>query len=247
VVPGMAILGGSNLDEGTEFMDLTPKIPCNATQQDFEYWARLQFGDALGEKVPPLYGDVEQPAPLCRAVDYHHWPPIPLSVNTSKFWQAAMRSVGDAAILCRTRDLLRAAEVRGGEAWWYYFVATPISSINEDPDELKYMGAFHGAEVPFVWKDTFELSSKGEQALSAAMGCYWTNFATTGNPNTGSDDCVNKFSLPQWPSFGGERLDALMLSNTTIGTMKDLKREQCDVFQKYQRPDQLYVKMEVLI
>merc|ERR1712048_672284 len=85
--PGVAVLGGSNLDEGTEFMDLTPRIPCNATQQDFEYWARLQFGDALGEKVPPLYGDVEQPAPLCRAVDYHHWPPIPLSVNTSKFWQ----------------------------------------------------------------------------------------------------------------------------------------------------------------
>lgn len=158
-----------------------------------------------------------------------------------------MRSVGDAAILCRTRNLLRAAQVSGGEAWWYYFVATPISSINEDSDDLKYMGAFHGAEVPFVWNDNFELSSRGEHALSAAMGCYWSNFAATGNPNVGSDGCVSKLSLPQWPSFGGDRLDALMLSNTTIGTMKDLKREQCDVFQKYQRSDPTYINMEVLI
>lgn len=41
--------------------------------------------------------------------------------------------------------------------------------------------------MPFVFGDVFELSSDGERHLSAAMGCYWTNFAATNNPNIGLD------------------------------------------------------------
>ena len=45
-----------------------------------------------------------------------------------------------------------------------------------------FTGAFHGAEVPFVFNDQFELDG-GERDLSERMAIYWTTFARTGNPN----------------------------------------------------------------
>merc|ERR1719355_493062 len=119
-----------------------------------------------------------------------------------------MRSAGDSAILCRTRELLRQASKKGNAAWWYYFTHTPIYSINMG--DLRYYGAFHGAEVPFVWGDQFEITGDAEKALSRAMGCYWVNFAATGNPNEGPSGCAAELSLPLWPALGPR--DALEFS-----------------------------------
>ena len=115
------------------------------------------------------------------------------------------------------------------------------------------MGAFHGAEVPFVfgecepwgkflsrseltldWPagDKFELMSMQEQSVSRAMACYWTNFATTGDPNTGSSGCVADLQLPVWPTIG-KAGDAIEFSNTTIHKRSALHKTQCDVFAKY--------------
>uniref|UniRef100_A0A7S2N025 Carboxylesterase type B domain-containing protein n=1 Tax=Alexandrium andersonii TaxID=327968 RepID=A0A7S2N025_9DINO len=143
-----------------------------------------------------------------------------------------MRSAGDSAILCRTRELLRAATSNGNGAWWYYFTATPIFSVNEPAWQMPYMGAFHGAEVPFVWGDTFELKSEGERILSRTMGCYWTNFASTGNPNHGPSGCAAALNLPEWPVFG-EDTDAISFPNSTISIRRGLKKEQCDIFVQY--------------
>eukprot|EP00039_Didymoeca_costata_P011206 m.156343 g.156343 ORF g.156343 m.156343 type:complete len:71 (-) comp15098_c0_seq13:250-462(-) len=60
---------------------------------------------------------------------------------------------------------------------------------------MPHVGSFHGAEVPFVFGDSFELSSDGERKLSNTMGCYWTNFATTGDPNKGNNCSVSHFSV----------------------------------------------------
>ena len=122
----------------------------------------------------------------------------PKGAVPSIHWAGAMRSVGDSAILCRARDLLAAARKQGAPAWWYLFTATPIASVNVPSADLRQIGAFHGAEVPFVFGDVFELSSDGERHLSAAMGCYWTNFATTSNPNVGVGNCTTKLALPEW-------------------------------------------------
>jgi len=234
VPKGVALLGGSNLDEGTEFMSEAAQIACNASAADFQEWCTKQFGPDLGPKVPPFYSDIEQPAPLCRE-DHHYasdssgsFPEPPTSV----YWQAAMRAAGDSAIMCRTRDVLQTAFANGDKAYWYYFTVTPTASINEDPRDLKYMGAFHGAEVPFVFGDTFELLSPQEQSLSQAMGCYWTNFAASGNPNSGSSGCISKLSLPEWPLIG-KAGNALELSNTTIRTRTDLKEGPCHLFAQY--------------
>jgi hypothetical protein len=136
---GVDVLGGSNLDEGTEFMTECPVIACNATHAEFEAWSIKQFGPLLGPKVPSLYQKVEQPAPLCQEHHHHmeakqqgngppHPPPPP--PPTSIFWQAAMRSAGDAAIKCRTRDILARVAQGGAQAWQYFFTLTPKYSVN---------------------------------------------------------------------------------------------------------------------
>mmetsp|Transcript_131556 Transcript_131556/g.409009 ORF Transcript_131556/g.409009 Transcript_131556/m.409009 type:complete len:573 (+) Transcript_131556:3-1721(+) len=227
VPSGVGLLAGSNLDEGTMFMDECPAIACNASEADFEAWAVKMYGADLGRKVPAAYRSLEAPTPRCR----EQFPARGAAAGTSRAWQSAMRSAGDSAILCRTRELLRAAH---GGAWWYYFTATPLSSVNERKAQLPYLGAFHGAEVPFVFGDAFEFKSDGERRLSRAMGCYWVNFAATGDPNRGPSGCAASLSLPAWPAFGGES-DAIVFSNTTIGTRRGLKREQCDLFAQYGR------------
>ena len=98
----------------------------------------------------------------------------------SEHYMAAMRSAGDYAITCRVRQAAQALQRSGHRVYTYLFAHTP--SFSENYEDLPYLGAFHGAEVPFVFGDQFELKTDGERSLSASMGCYWRNFCT-GNPN----------------------------------------------------------------
>merc|ERR1719253_1989023 len=179
------------------------------------------FGTKVGEQVPKAYKDLEQPLPLCQG---------PGGFQTSPPWYGAMRSAGDNAILCPTRELLNEVHKKpgSGQAWWYFFTHAPKCSINEDPDQLPYEGAFHGAEVPYVFGDPFELCSDGERVLSKTMGCYWTNFAATGNPNEGPSGCLKKLALPAWPAF--EQGDALEFRVGQLRNRTNLKKAQCDIF-----------------
>ena len=62
-------------------------------------------------------------------------------------------------------------------------------------------GAFHAAEVPYLFNDDkFDAAANpGQRRLSAQMMRYWANFAHTGNPNGDG--------LPQWSPF--DRDDAV--------------------------------------
>merc|ERR1719440_867116 len=100
--------------------------------------------------------------------------------------------------------------------------------MNVPDEQMPYEGAFHGAEVPFVFGDSFELKGKGEMALSQAMGCYWVNFATTGNPNRGPSSCSEKLGLPEWPLFNNG--DAIELDVGSIRNRSSLKAAECDMF-----------------
>ena len=230
---GMEVLGGSNLDEGTEFMSLTPALACNATEADFREWAIKKYGAELGAKVPDVYRQTEAPYPVCQTRHWDAQQPKLSDDGDQSAWVAAMRSAGDSAILCRVREILRGADRMKSQSWSYLFTATPLYSINMG--NIPSMGAFHGAEVPFVFGDQFELKSDGERWLSQAMGCYWRNFATSGNPNVdaaGNRGCVEWLKLPAWPAAGGEG-DALQLSNTTIQARPALYKSQCDLFLQY--------------
>ena len=103
-------------------------------------------------------------------------------------------------------------------------------SVNWPPGSLVYEGAFHGAEVPFVFNDTFELSGAGERNAANAMGCWWTNFAATGDPNVGPTGCAS--ALPKW-GLAGKDGDAMVITNHSVTMRPAVKQEACDIFAKF--------------
>eukprot|EP01059_Diplonema_ambulator_P033338 TRINITY_DN6911_c1_g1_i1.p1 TRINITY_DN6911_c1_g1~~TRINITY_DN6911_c1_g1_i1.p1 ORF type:complete len:741 (+),score=143.60 TRINITY_DN6911_c1_g1_i1:845-3067(+) len=216
-IANVPLISGSNMDEGTLFMSLVPPIACNATYDDYAAWAIKQFGQQLGSQLPPLYKNLQEPLPYCFGGDN--------SDRSNNYWyMAAMRTAGDSAILCRGKQFLLNAPNRT-QTFQYYFTHTPNYSMNYD--SIPYLGAFHGAEVPFAFVDAWELTTPAELVLGKQMGCYWSNFAESGNPNVGSQQCSFV-----WPSFADNEA-YIVFNNLTLTSLNGLQKEQCDLFRQY--------------
>ena len=140
-VAKVPILAGSNMDEGTIFMGLTPRLTCEATEKQLAEWAIAFYGEEIGENIPALYAQLRQPVPLCvhmekdgeaRSVeeaDLAASPPPPAHHS----FMAAMRSAGDYAITCRVRSAATSfATLKSGPmpVYTYYFTHTPKYSAN---------------------------------------------------------------------------------------------------------------------
>jgi para-nitrobenzyl esterase len=97
-------------------------------------------------------------------------------------------------------DGIFACSARNGDALLSNFTNTYAYEFNDEnappqPSPFSFpLGAFHGAEIQYLFDDGFffELNA-AQQQLSAAMVSYWTNFATTGDPNGGT--------LPTWSLY----------------------------------------------
>ena len=86
-----------------------------------------------------------------------------------------------------------------------------MATSSANYQNIPTLGAFHGAEVPFVFGDTFELTSDEEKALSKAMGCYWRSFAHTGDPNRAPPGAFGG----RWPALSTRHL-AFLRQGTRI-------------------------------
>ena len=105
--------------------------------------------------------------------------------NAHRNWvDLAQEIIGDFVMRCPTRDAATALSEQGHDVFLYDFTHQPGMSVNW-PGGTHNLGAFHGAEVPFVFHDDFELMG-GEVNLSSTMSTYWTNMASSGDPNTWS-------------------------------------------------------------
>ena len=113
---------------------------------------------------------------------HHDW------VNT------ADEIIGDFVMRCPTRDAAIALSQQGHNVFLYDFRHQPGESVNW-PSGTHSLGAFHGAEVPFVFHDDFELIG-GEVNLSDTMATYWTNMASSGDPNTWSGPTASSTYTP---------------------------------------------------
>lgn len=88
----------------------------------------------------------------------------------------------------------------GSQTWVYFF------SRRREGDKAAKMGAYHGAELPYVFNthDEWLPTNYEDRALTQSMMRYWVNFARDGNPN--SEDLID------WPAFNNNaELNALRL------------------------------------
>ena len=110
---------------------------------------------------------------------------------------------GGVALGTSGTDGIFACSARNGDALLSNFTNTYAYEFNDEnapphqsdlPGLSFPLGAFHGAEIQYLFNDGFffELNA-AQQQLSQAMVGYWTNFAVSGNPNGGT--------LPTWSLY----------------------------------------------
>jgi len=215
---GVHVLVGSNLDEGTEFMSYAPPILCNATSSDLEAWADAFYGAELGSSVPRLYTSLQRPLPSCIR-GLHE----PISGENAIPYMVAMRSAGEIAFRCPTQHLARVAR---GRAYVYQFALTP--KYSENMGDTQVAGAFHGAEVPFVFGYPWELRTAAETKLSKIIGCYWRSFLWHGDPS--KEDC----GTAVWPQFNGSGNPYLELnSEVSVRSVDPDLESRCALFNSW--------------
>jgi para-nitrobenzyl esterase len=93
------------------------------------------------------------------------------------------------------------------------------------PDRPQF-GAFHTSEVPYVFGTLDKLKrpwTDVDRRLSQTMMTYWTNFATTGDPNGAG--------VPQWPPFTPEQ-PVLLRIGDRIEPREPLAPQRLELFTR---------------
>ena len=105
--------------------------------------------------------------------------------------RATQNMMGDALFTWEMRTWARLATDAGSSAYLYVF--------NHAPEVEEYgrsLGAFHGAEIAYIFGNGSDLWDDADRQLTALMQPYWVNFAKSGNPNGDG--------LPTWPVYGDD-------------------------------------------
>jgi len=200
-IHNVPILAGYNADEGTLFYDslqrptlLVPDFP-EALSERLAYLSEI-YGDADAEALIALYG-LDHP---------------------ETYQSAETDMLGDDLFGVHMRYLAAANTAQGEPSYLYHFTRVP-------PSRTQTIGAFHAAEIFFVFDSHSPLSglSDADEALTEAMGRYWTNFARTGNPNGAG--------LPDWPLYHPSS-DQWMTFNPSIEVKSGIRAAKLDIMQR---------------
>ncbi len=113
---------------------------------------------------------------------------------------ASRRATGERNFTWQTW-LWATTQARTGRApcYHYHFSRVPPRPLAPGGgDASRPLGAFHTAEIPYVF-DHLEVRDwpwqAADRTLADAMSAYWVNFAATGDPNGGN---------PRWPRFDAD-------------------------------------------
>lgn len=133
--------------------------------------------------------------------------------------RAMDRLITARAMVCPSQNVAANRTASGGKAFMYYFTR------ERDDDGGRKLGAYHGAEYPYIFgvHDAYMTTTEHDLDLSALMQRYWINFATTGDPN--GDE------LPDWPQFGRPGPQLLELGDN-VGTIAAIEARMCASFEQ---------------
>ena len=187
------LLAGWNHDEGSfAVMNESP----DSAIADFTAMVKKEFGDKAQE-VLALY---------------------PATSN-----DIARRSMedlaGDRFIAWSTWRWLEAQRTTGNSpVYRYRFDLAPPAT----EDKSASMGAYHSAEIPYVF-GSFDVDKSHpwraeDRALSAQMQKFWSNFAKTGNPNGQG--------VPEWPQYQSAGEWPVMFLNVESKASPDQHRDR---------------------
>ena len=150
-------------------------------------------------------------------------PAYPSSSYKDNYWRASAM-ITHAFFACVARRTARAVAAAGVPAYLYQFTYNATGQIMWD-----LFGDAHSSELEYVfrnqWLNDF---SKDDWAISDAFSGYWTNFASSGSPNTGS----SSVPLP-WPQYTAAN-DANVVIALPFGTASGLDGAICDVWDAFQ-------------
>jgi para-nitrobenzyl esterase len=200
-IHNVPILAGYNADEATLFYPsiqkptvLVPEFP-DALEDRLTLLNEI-YGEADAAALVSLYG-LDDP-------------------ETYQISETDM--LGDDLFGVHMRHLAANNTAQGEPSYLYHFTRIP-------PSKSQTIGAFHAAEIFFVFDSHSPLSglSKEDEALTEAMGLYWTNFAKTGNPND--------VGLQAWPTYNAAT-DLWMTFNPSIEVKPTVRSEKLDIMER---------------
>ena len=128
---------------------------------------------------------------------------------------------GDMMFVCGARHLVRSLQQGKSKVFLYHYTKAWPGPF------LETIGAFHGAEIPFVFDNLHKgrvLFNEDYNGLARAMSNYWVQFARTGDPN--------RPDLPVWPSYD-QAADQYLEFGKAVRISRALRKEKCDLLDQF--------------
>jgi len=173
--------------------------PATVTLQSMKEQAQQRFGPAADAflKLYPAESDAEA-------------------------WRAQAASMRDLVFGWEMRTWARMQSKTGKSRVYLYF----FSRVPPGPLAAR-MGAFHSAEIAYVFHNTHRPGRPWEETdhqLAETMSSYWVNFAATGDPNGKG--------LPAWPVFDPKK-DIVMGFGNKVEAMPLPHTPELDFWESY--------------
>ena len=132
----------------------------------------------------------------------------------------------DSRFVCPARRIARAARASQAESVFRYFFTHALDSGTK-----RALGAYHGLELPFVFRTLTDVPlffpSQLELALADLMGGYWSRLAAAGDPNGAG--------APSWPRYEVAS-DPVILLDDAVTSGFGVRTANCDFWDSFVAP-----------
>jgi para-nitrobenzyl esterase len=131
-----------------------------------------------------------------------------------------LAAIGDSRFGWGARQWARLQAKVSSPAYLYFFERVPPGAQSER------FGAYHAAEIPYVFDNLARVDRPWEdadRALAGLMASYWVSFAEDGDPNGEG--------LPQWPAYTAEN-DVAMAFGPESAPRGAIRKRELDLFDR---------------